>query len=70
MHDIVIESECGDPSSRDDHPYDHHVFLAIVVPTEFVDLLSMHQEMCHEVVHHQLQKNPVEHLWALKGGVA
>jgi hypothetical protein len=30
MHNMIIESKCGDPAARNDHMYDHQGPLVVV----------------------------------------
>ena len=69
MHNMIIESERSAPVV-DDQPYEYMGPLADVeheVSAEFGAFLAMHQEICDEQVHDQLQEDLVEHLWVLKG---
>jgi hypothetical protein len=36
-------------------------------PVEFADFLAMQQEVRDEVVHHEVQNNLIDYLWALTG---
>jgi hypothetical protein len=69
MNNTIIESESGDPAERDDCLNDFQGPLAVVnhqIFAEFVEFPAMGQEIRDEAVHHQLQNDPIGHMWAIK----
>ena len=72
LHNMIIESEQEDPVF-DTEPYYRQGPLAEVdhqLPATWTAYLSMRQEIRDPQVHHQLQKDLIEHLWRLKGDAA
>ena len=66
---MIIESEQEDPVF-DTELYYRQSPLAEVdhqLPATWTAYLSMRQEIRDPQVHHQLQKDLIEHLWRLKG---
>jgi hypothetical protein len=52
MHNKITKSERGDPSARDNHPYDHQGPLATVdhqLHVEFSAILATHEDFHDEV---------------------
>ena len=70
LHNMIIESERDNPM-YDVEPYERQGPLANVdhqVPVAaFAAILAGRQEIRDNATHHQLQNDPVEHLWRLKG---
>ena len=69
LHNMIIESEQEEPI-LDIEPYYRQGPLAQVdhqLPATWVAFLNMRQEIGDPQVHQELQHDPVEHLWRLKG---
>ena len=72
LHNMIIESEQEEPVF-DTEPYHRQGPLAQVdhqLPATWTAYLNMRQEIRDPQVHHQLQKDLIEHLWRLKGDAA
>ena len=72
LRNMIIESEQEEPVF-DTKPYCRQCPLATTdrqVPATWIAYLSMRQEIRDPQVHHQLQKDLIEHLWRLKGDAA